>query len=270
MEPYTFAIPESTLRQKFEIISKDRWRVYFSNPDDYGKKDKTGEDIMGEYIEEYNTPSYWVEWNSRLPIPMAFTYNLAIRTYDANIVVMDSTSKFLAIESPSDQNASDFIKLIDLYKPKLIVKLNSSHEYPSENYFPYWESKQFSTSDLIKIGSVDLTLISYDWKHRAGAEVSDLLNIIQVTIRLFAKTDLVAVSCRGGAGRTGTFIAGCILIRDIQDQLASGKKISDLDLNIDEVFWKLTVQRPFAITHCYQYMTLYRLVDYYLKTLEKR
>lgn len=75
----------------------------------------------------------------------------------------------------------------------------------------------------------------------------------------------MAVSCRAGAGRTGTFIASYLIIDKIDEQLNKGVSPDNIDLDIDKIVWEISVQRPFAITHKDQYKTLYRLADRYIE-----
>jgi hypothetical protein len=267
IESYSMNIPLDVLQQRFKCMSMDRWKVYFSNSDDFGKSDEDGKEIMGRYVDEYKTPDFWKSWKSRYPFPMAFEYNVALPTYNASVIVTDM-GRFLAVEAPSTQNAGEFVKLIEKYTPKYIVKLNSSEEYPADGYFAYWE-KYDSKDSSVLVGTHKSGFISYDWQHRTGTDINGLLKVVQSVINSAHETDFVAVSCRAGAGRTGTFIAACILVSSIYNQLGVGKKNDDIRVNVDEIVWQVSIQRPFAITHQDQYVTLYRLVDNLLDSISK-
>lgn len=244
--PYTKDCDEATLAARFEQMSKERWKVYFTNPEDYGKPGS-----FGKFKDDYKTPEYYKIWNSRYSYPMAFSYNLAIPEYNASIVKVPGYT-FLAIEAPSSLNKNAFYDLIGQSGIGALVKLNSPDEYPTEDYFPYWK------------GWTYCNLFSYNWPHRSGLDASTLLNFIK-SVQTSKPQGIIAVSCRAGAGRTGTFIAGYIIINEIDKQLKSGKTSRDIAINIDKIVWEISVQRPFAITHSSQYQTLYRLVDLYLR-----
>ena len=248
---YSNNIPENKLNEYFKKMSCDRWKMYFTNPEDYNKPG-----AFGKYKEEFKTPENYKNWNSRYNFPMAFSYNLASLNYNASIIESDKYI-FLAIEAPSEQNSSEFCSLMEDNKNQigLFVRLNVPDEYPDENYFPYWE-----TWNICK-------LVSYNWKHRSGTSVNSLLDLINNIKNLDLKNKMICVSCRAGCGRTGTFIASYILIKQIDDQLKNGIDKKNIKLNIDDIVWHVCIQRPFAITHLSQYVMLYRLVDLYINQL---
>ena len=255
---YTYNCSDQILSERFDKMSSDRWKVYFINPEDYGKKD-----VLGVYKEKFKTPENWGIWNSRYPYPLAFKYNLAYENYDASIILSSNKTKFLAIEAPSSKNISEFYKLFDIYKVSSFVKLNSSDEY-KEDYYPFW-SEKMGDDTHIKLGEESVNFLSYEWPHRQGADIMSLLNLIKNAQNVFDNSEFMAVSCRAGAGRTGTFIASYIIISQIDEQLSNGISPDDINIDIDKIVWEISVQRPFAITHKDQYKTLYRLVDYYIQ-----
>lgn len=51
---YTYNCSDEILDERFEKMSSDRWKVYFINPEDYGKKD-----VLGIYKEKFKTPENW-------------------------------------------------------------------------------------------------------------------------------------------------------------------------------------------------------------------
>ena len=243
---YTKNCDDGTLAKRFEQMSKERWKVYFSNSEDYGK-----EGAFGKFKDDYKTPENYKVWSSRYSYPMAFSYNLAIPEYNASIVKVSGYT-FLAMEAPSSLSKKAFYAVVGHSGLGVIVKLNSIGEYPDEDYFPYWNGWSYCN------------LFSYDWPHRVGLDASELLGFIKL-VQESKPQGIIAVSCRAGAGRTGTFIAGYLIINEIDKQLKSGKNSNNVSLNIDKVVWEISVQRPFAITHSSQYQTLYRLVDLYLR-----
>ena len=257
---YEYKCDDKELDLRFDKMSQDRWRVYFINPEDYGKKD-----VLGIYKEEYKTPENWKSWHTRYPYPLAFKYNLAYENYDASIIISNNI-KFLAIEAPSSKNIKEFYNLLDIYPIDCFIKLNSPDEY-NEDYYPFWEENKKDDTH-IKINDNSMNLFSYEWPHRQGADIATLLSLVKSVQSVFDKNNFMAVSCRAGAGRTGTFIASYIIIDKIDEQLNKGISPNDIKLDIDKTVWEISVQRPFAITHKDQYKTLYRLADYYLENIK--
>ena len=256
---YTYNCPYEILDERFEKMSSDRWKVYFINPEDCGKKD-----VLGIYKEKFKTPENWEIWHSRYPYPLAFKYNLAYENYDASIILAPNKIKFLAIEAPSSKNIQEFYKLFDLYEVSCFVRLNSPDEY-NEDYYQFWAEKKEDDTH-IKLGENSVNFLSYEWPHRQGADIISLLKLIKDTKNVFDDSKFLSVSCRAGAGRTGTFIASYIIINQIDEQLNNGVSPDDINIDIDKIVWEISVQRPFAITHKDQYKTLYRLVDYYIQS----
>ena len=244
-QPYSPRVQEEVLRTKFEQMNRDRWRVYFTNPDDYGRPG-----AHGTYKPEYRTPENFQVWRSRYPYPMAFAYNLANPNFNASIIKTLGCT-FLAVEAPSDLNKEGFYELIGENKLGCLVKLNSPDEYPQETYFPYWH------------GWSSCNLFLYNWPHRRGADPATLLQLVK-SVQVSKPQGIIGVSCRAGAGRSGTFIAAYMIVNEIDRQLKRGVQRENVQVDIDRIIWEISVQRPFAITHNEQYITLYRLVDLYL------
>lgn len=256
---YTYNCSDQILDERFEKMSSDRWKIYFINSEDYGKKD-----VLGVYKEKFKTPENWEIWHSRYPYPLAFKYNLAYENYDASIILSSNKTKFLAIEAPSSKNILEFYKLFDIYKISCFVRLNSPDEY-NEDYYPFWSEKMEDDTHL-NLGERSVNFLSYEWPHRRGADIISLLNLIKDAQSVFDNSEFMAVSCRAGAGRTGTFIASYIIIGQIDEQLSKEISPDDINIDIDRIVWEISVQRPFAITHKEQYKTLYRLADYYIQS----
>lgn len=257
MNKYIYDCSSEEIEKRFKQMSLDRWKIYFKNAEDYYKKDG-----FGIYRDEYKTPESWQHWQSRYPYPMAFEYNLAYEDYDANIITFENNN-FLAIEAPSSKNIKNFYNLINNYDIDCFVKLNAPDEY-GEDYYPYWENDFNTDRGKIKIGRQSLNFFSYDWPHRKGLDEKNLLDLVKRVQNTYNGKDIMAVSCRAGAGRTGTFIAAYMIIDEIDKQIKRGVLPNNIDVNIDRVVWGVSIQRPFAITHNLQYETLYRLIDFYL------
>lgn len=258
IQPYEYApgLSDEALNARFENIAKNRWLLYFTNPEDYSKPGG-----FGVYKPEFQTPAQWRNWKSRYPYPMAFEYNLADEDYDASLVTLGPNG-FLAIEAPSHANQDQFHALVGKFPLKCFVQLNAANRQP-EDYFPYWERWERGPAGQVVVGGRSFTFVSCDWPHRQGIEATDLYDVLG-NVRGAGGSGAIAVSCRIAAGRTGTFIASYEILDAIARQRARGLTVMEIKINVDRIFWEVTVQRPFAITHASQYRTLYRIADFCL------
>jgi len=258
---------EEDLKKKFEQIMKDRWVEYFTNPESYGRKD-----FLGIWKKSYEKPANWKNWHSRYPYPLANSYNLAFSNYNASIVTVHDIH-FLAMEAPCEKNLDVFYQVLNLYSVTDLVRLTATHHKNREACYPYWEKIQNIHSEngrpTLKIANREINYFATDcWVDHEGIEPEKLLALVKA-VKASIKNDpkMIAVHCRAGVGRTGTFMAAYILMHDIDRQIAEGTDIDKLEISIDKVIWELSLQRPFAVTHFPQYLTLYQFVNYYLNTL---
>ena len=251
---------ESVLRDRFEQIGRDRWSVYFINPEDFDKG-------IGRYLDEYATPDR-EGWHSRYPFPLTFQYNLAYPGYDASVIWLGDRC-FIAAEAPSLGNYELFYQMLNQYRVTDLVRLVPMRDGEREGCYPYWEGRLAIHPDdgrlAIHLFEKDIRYyVSDRWKNHQAHDVDRLLALLKAVRE--QKDSTVAVHCRAGVGRTGVFIASFALLQKVDEQLAEGK---DLEISVDRIVWQLSLQRPFTITRFSQYEMLYRLLDAYLDEKEK-
>lgn len=256
------------IRARFKSLWDERLVVYFSNPEDLGKTDR--ELVRNQGFE---TPESWTTWHSRYPYPTACEYNLAIPEYNATIVKLRNSS-FLAMEAPTEENLETFLHLLDTFEVTHLARLTPAQENKRDNCFPYWEGRTHlhpkTARPILVTNAREIEYFATDlWKDHHGVEAERLLSLIEAlrTSAAMTSNPIIAIHCRAGVGRTGTLMAGHILLEDIDRQLASGKTGDEIEISIDRVIWELSLQRPFSVTHFDQYRTLYQLVDLYLSKL---
>jgi len=263
--PWTADWKEEELQDRWQQIVDERWSVYLADPEDISRRN-----ICGKWQEAYRTVENQKSWHSRFPSSIAPAYNLAVPDYNANIVHFNGLC-FIAMEGPSEKNVDAFFRLIDRYQMTDLVRLVPEVDQNRENSIPYWEGKinihPKTCRSTIEIGEREIHYVFTDrWDNDQGIEPNRLCALI-CAVRETPATEkkIIGVHCRAGVGRTGTYIAAYVLAQDIDRQIANGISIDDLVINIDRTVWQLSLQRPFAVTHFSQYLTLYRFVNDYLK-----
>lgn len=211
----------------------------------------------------------------RSPNTIAFQYNRTDPTYNSSIIVLNGF-RFLALEGPNVDFIKKFFTLLQNHQVTHLVRLTPTKENGKMKSHPYWvgntkqdpttgdsflEIPQFKNKTPYKMRYYTID----NWYDQQGVSAKTLLNLIlKVRKHYNPSTDLLATHCAGGVGRTGTFLAGYILLNEIDRQMAKGISPSNIDLSIEKVVLQLSLQRPFMVTKSAQYETLYRLVELYL------
>jgi len=266
--PWSAEWKEEELKARFDQMHLERWSVYFTNPEECMKKD-----AVGHYKEIYKTPANWKIWGSRYPYPGAFSYNLATPSYNASLITIHG-KRFLAMEAPTKENQKSFYELLSHYKVTDLVRLTPALYANKEGSFPYWEGNlnfhPKTGRPTIELDGREMRYFFTDcWRDHQGIEPERLLALVKAVMEGEGVDQTIAVHCRAGVGRTGTFLAAYALICDIDEQIARGVAIDRVQVSIDKVIWELSLQRPFMVTHLPQYIALYQLVNVYTKALQK-
>jgi len=259
-------LKEDQIKERFDMLVKERFSVYFVNSKEVEKG------AFGTWKPVYKMAENWEEWHSRYPYPIAFHYSLASPTYNANIVLVGE-HRFLAMEAPCDKNLTDFFDLLDLYAVTDLVRLAPTVYKGREESFPYWEGRisiHPESRDLVlKIKEKEIAYFPIDtWEDHEGFDSKRLIALVKAVRASADPGTTIGVHCRAGVGRTATFIAAYVLANDIDQQISAGVSPDQIKVSIDEVVWKMCLQRPFMVTHFPQYLTLYQFVESYIATLQ--
>jgi len=215
----------------------------------------------------------------RHPNIIAFQYNQTDGSYNSSTIVLNG-QRFLALEGPTAKNLSQFFKLLQNFQVTQLVRLTPSISNGEQQSYPYWQER-IKTDPKTKAQFINIPLagiqnsfpIRYysteSWQDSGGMDPLALLKLIQsVRKDVDPENGLLACHCSSGVGRTGSFIAGFVLLQEIDRQIAAGVKLEELDISIEKIVMQLSIQRFQMVAKPEQYLTLYRLVDSYIKTLQ--
>ncbi len=210
---------------------------------------------------------------------IAFSYNYSHPSYNSSNVTLNGY-RFLALEGPQKpEHVGHFKRLLINYNVKKVVRLTNDVEggvFKSENYWHGNVTKKDNGQQLLtytlpeeqECQPYSFTYYAIDdWADHTGANHKMLLDFVQQVRKDYQPGDLIAVHCSAGVGRTGTFIAAFLILDEIDKQLKSGVSVDKLDLSIEEMVYKITLQRAYLVGEKAQYLTLYKLVQEYLETI---
>lgn len=308
--PRTFpSLPTQYRETKFKEVQdafEERSRLFLQGRQfHYWEMNRPTEDIFKEFdnIHEWRHHTWYSEANSKAVISrpdfmvaqdllekgyykrpnlIAFQYNQTDGSYNSSTVFLNG-QRFLAMEAPmNEQLSQNFFKLLQNFQVTQLVRLTPAFEKGIFKSEAYWKNRvkvDPKTSETFLnapfVGSKETYPIRYyaleNWKDLQGIDPKILLTLIQKVRKHYDPTQgLLACHCSGGVGRTGTFLAGFALIQDIDRQLSANIPLNKIDISIEKVVLQLSLQRFYMVSRKEQYLTLYRLVDLYMQTLQNK
>jgi protein tyrosine phosphatase len=269
--------PEISALTTIEEQVEKRWQAFQENrtfmPFEPGKSDQA---LEGEFENIRNTRSLlWTTPGYELAQHLiandlvratgcvAFAYNNTVPYYNASTMCL-SGQRHIACEGPRSKDISSFLNLLKSHHVTHLVRLTDAYEGETKKCHPYWEGllaeSEGKTYLNIPTENGIYSVRAFDmayWKDNQGVDPDQLLALVlQVRNEVVNSHGMLTVHCSAGVGRTGTFLAALAVVNAI-DQ---GKPFS-----IEEIVYRLSLQRVYSVgKHC-QYITLHRLAESYLR-----
>ncbi|MBI2706842.1 MAG: hypothetical protein HYX35_00765 [Proteobacteria bacterium] len=258
--------------EEFNKLNEWREHVWYVNP---------AADTLESQKDFMISQDLLINHRYRKPHLIAFAYNNTDASYNSDTVILNGL-KFLALEAPSKASIENFLNLMQNFQVTHLVRLTPAAEGGHEKSYPYWqgnvETNASTQESFLKIPleSEESEPLAYklryvwtnEWKDHASGSADELLSLILQARKGHTPSSLIAVHCHSGVARTGTFIAGFILLNDIDQQIAKGVKPADVKVSIEKTVAQLSLQRFYMVGKPAQYLTLHRLVDLYVQELQ--
>lgn len=242
-KPFEFGRFDADLKDEFEDIQQTRQSIWTSP--DYE---------LGQHLI--------LEDRVRAKNCVAFGFNNTYPKYNASTIFLGD-HVYIACEGPRSKDIPHFFHFLTSYRLTHLVRLTDSYEGEVKKCHPYWEgvlgeSQEGGLHLNIPTETGIYSLRAYDiahWKDNQGIEPDQLLSVVlQVRKSLRENQGFLVVHCSAGVGRTGTFLAAMAIV----DAIDHGAPFS-----IEEIVYRLSLQRIHAVSRLSQYTTLYRLADLY-------
>ncbi|HSX20042.1 MAG TPA: protein-tyrosine phosphatase family protein [Gammaproteobacteria bacterium] len=259
---------DDELAAKFLEIKKTRKNVYYEN---------FGELPQRSRMEYERSQILLSNGCYKVLHHMAFEYNHTHPSYNSSNVILNG-HRFLALEGPQKpEHVGNFLRLLVNYDVKQLVRLtrDEDHGFKSQNYWRDAVNVNKNEQQLLtfKLEGEDPTqtqpysVLYYatdSWLDFSGTSPELLLQMVEQVRKDYKKGDIVAVHCSAGVGRTGTFIAAFLLLDEVDQQLQRGVPKNRIKLSIEELVYKLSLQRAYAVAEPEQYVNLHQLVKMYV------
>lgn len=110
------------------------------------------------------------------------------------------------------------------------------------------------------------------WRDRQAMPSEALFNVFQDRIAELQKGKTVpfAINCHGGVGRTGTTALSHYFRHYVDAELAAGKNLDDIEVNIPEVLFQFRLQRKWFLGESGQLANAYSVLGDYYEQLKKK
>lgn len=243
-QPFQPGRSDAELKQEFEALQETRLLIW-------------------------STPGYEFAQNLidadliRAPGCIAFDFNNTVPNYNASTIYLGNRYS-IACEGPRSKDIPKFFQLLTSQHVTHLVRLTSSYEGWSKKCHPYWDGYIQQTDERAYLNiSTDTGVYSLQafhmdhWRDHFGVDPEQLLALVlEIKEGLDKEKGLLAVHCSAGVGRTGTFLASLAIVDAIDQQTP---------FSIEEIVFRLSLQRIHSVAKPGQYITLHRLAESYLQ-----
>lgn len=216
----------------------------------------------------------------RQPNCISFEHALTEGSYNSSSIPVGKR-RFFALEGPLQEHVPAFFKLLNNWSVSHLVCLtDETDQKGTPKCFPYWKDRivEKEGQTLLSVwvdgqyehtkeqwGSIEIPYERWqDWEDHHGIDPQQLVEAANRVRKNKDSRDIIAVHCSAGVGRTGTFISSICILDEIDRQLANGASTNEIQLQISKLFLYLNFHRPWIVAKPAQYLTLYRVVDWYL------
>jgi protein tyrosine phosphatase len=118
-----------------------------------------------------------------------------------------------------------------------------------------------------------LTHLHYDaWRDGYTMPDEKLMHVLHDRMQELnpSNTVPISVNCRAGVGRTGTIVVSHHMRKEIERQVAAGKNLDDIRINIPATHFAFRTQRPRLLGRAEQLAQVYSILgDYYARLKQK-
>jgi len=260
---------EDAIIGEFAKLNLLRQQIWYKNLENQTLESHPDFDISQAHLE-----------NScyRKPHLIAFDYNKTDKTYNSNTVLLGGLT-FFALEAPSKETVTAFRNLMHNHEVKTVVRLTAEREGLVDKCYNYWSGHLSLDGRKLKIpldtersSDIDLPyevdyIATDTWDDNSGGSAKELLELIFSAREYYDSSAPIAVHCHSGVARTGTFIVGFALVRDIDRQLTQGVPLDKLEINVAKFFMEGSLQRFYHVGQPQQYVTVHRMLALYVKGL---
>lgn len=256
---------------------ESRWQAFQANqtftPFESGKSDNAleaeFENIRSTRSFMWTTPGYEFAQHLivndlvRAPGCAAFAYNNTIPYYNASTMCLNNQCH-IACEGPRSKDIPRFFNLLKTHHVTHLVRLTDAYEGETKKCHPYWDGLLTEAEGKIYLNipsesgvySIRAFEMAY-WRDHQGVDPDQLLALVlQVRDEVMNAQGMLTIHCSAGVGRTGTFLAALAIV----DAIDQGKQFS-----IEEIVYRLSLQRVHSVAKHSQYITLHRLAESYLR-----
>lgn len=264
----SYATIKAQVENRWQTFQADRMFIEF----EYGKSDaelkEEFENIRKTRLSMWKMPGYELAERLiaadliRTPDCVAFSFNNTVPYYNASTICLGD-KYYIACEGPRSKDILSFFNLLATQHVTHLMRLTSSYEAWTKKCHPYWDGliTEFNGSAYLNI-STDVGMYSVrafhmdHWRDNHGVDPEELLaHVLQMRKELADVNGLLAVHCSAGVGRTGTFLAAMAIV----DVIDEGTPFS-----IEEIVYRLSLQRIYSVAKFGQYITLHRMAESYL------